>query len=607
MTIRTLILALSLTVALAATTAAQPSATAREASAVGQPDVWDDVSNYKGWPVSKLIVTGVDKGTTKQLRNGLNLARDGVMYRSRLREDIDRILLFLARRGYPYARVTPAVEPDEMKREIQLTLEIDKGPPVIIRSYGLENIPDEHLARIERALRLRAGDVFVDEQLATDIESVIEELKIEGHAHAKSAAAFVWFDTTAVGIRIVAVPGPVCYFREVTVQGVPEDLSTLAYTLVDIRRGERYEPRTEREARDFLSRTGLFRQIRLTLEESAEDSLDVLVDLQERKPRSIETAVGYWSDERFTGRIRWQHRNIFKRGRGTSFELVYNEFRQWGEWKTWWPALFGMKKSLGTYRLGVNSESEDSYDLLAPTSGISYGYNFTRRFSGTLSASMSRAEYDIKTDEKDFFQDPEGPVGWIEGRLTRDGTNNRIEPTGGSFVWLRFQWGPQGGVSEANWILVEGNGSYLFPIKATVLAVNARLGWAKPIEPATVLLPDRRFYAGGSVAHRGFYRRKLGPKDSNDLPLGGEVSTTGFLEFRFPIAWKFNGAVFLDWGQVWQTSEEVTANNIEIAVGPAIRIMTPVGPVRFDWGIRLTDYDTSQPKSAFHFAIGYPM
>ena len=82
---------------------------------------------------------------------------------------------------------------------------------------------------------------------------------------------------------------------------------------------------------------------------------------------------------------------------------------------------------------------------------------------------------------------------------------------------------------------------------------------------------------------------------------------TGFVEYRFPIVWKFNGAVFADWGQVWQYRGEATFDNIEIAIGPALRIMTPVGPLRFDWGYRLTDYDTSQPRSVFHFAIGYMM
>ena len=82
---------------------------------------------------------------------------------------------------------------------------------------------------------------------------------------------------------------------------------------------------------------------------------------------------------------------------------------------------------------------------------------------------------------------------------------------------------------------------------------------------------------------------------------------TGFVEFRFPLFWKLNGAIFADAGQVWRTRDDFTLDNIEIAVGPAIRIMTPVGPLRFDLGYRLTDYEPSQPEYAFHFAIGYPM
>jgi outer membrane protein insertion porin family len=607
MTMRTLISTLVVAAITAAAADAQPSASARRSAAAQESGVWDEVSNYKGWAVSKLVVTGTDHVSTGQVEHGLDLAENGVLYESRLREDIERIRLYLARRGYPYSRVTAAVEPDEKKQKVKLTLDVDEGPPVVIQSYTVDNIPRAQLARVESALRLHEGDVFVDDELKADIESVIEELKDQGHARAKATAAFVWVDTTAVDVRINAVPGPVCYFRRVTVQGVPGDLTALAYTLIDVQRGERYSTGIMKDARDFLGRAGLFRQIKLTLEDAAADSLDLVADLQERKPRSMEIAAGYWSDDRFTGRVQWQHRNFFRRGRGVSIELVYNQFRQWGELTSWWPALFGKKKSLGTARVGVNSESEISYDLLAPTAGISYGYNFTRRFSGTVSANISQATYDIKTDEKNFFLDSKGLVGWFEGRLTRDGTNDRIDPVRGSFTWLRFEWGPRGGVSESNWILVEANGSYMYPVKSTVLAINVHPGWAKPIEPSVLLLPDRRFYAGGSVSHRGFERRKLGPKDSNGLPLGGEVMVTGFFEYRFPLVWKFDGAAFLDWGQVWQTSETVTVRNIEVAVGPGLRIMTPVGPIRLDWGIRLTDFDKTQPRSVLHFAIGFPM
>jgi outer membrane protein assembly complex protein YaeT len=570
-------------------------------------DVWEEVSNYKGWPVARFELSGVDKDTAKQLSEGLDMADDeSGLYERHLREDIDRIKLYLARHGYPYARVQPGVEPHDERREITLVLEIDPGPAVTVHSYAPVAVPDEHVARVQAALRFRAGDVLIDEDLQSDVETVVEELKKEGHAHAQAAAAIEWLDTTSVDIRIVTAPGPVCYFRAVTVEGVPEDLIPLAHTLVDIKRGERFQPRTMTDAQNFLSRTGLFRQIRLTLETVLPDTLDLRVELKARDHRSIETGVGYWSDERFSGRVRWAHRNVFRRGRGTSIEIVYTQFRQWGEWSVWWPALFGSKKSIGTVRGGVNNENEDSYELLAPAVGVSYGYNFTRRSSATLSYTISRASYEIKTTESDFFENPKGPVAWFELRLSRDGTDDRIAPTEGTYTWLRVEFGPPGGISESNWILTELNGSYLLRLGATVLATNLRGGWGKPLGPATSLLPDRRFYAGGSTSHRGFFRRKLGPKDVNGAPLGGEVYATGFFEYRFPIAWKFNGAVFLDWGQVWQTRSGVD-DKIEIAIGPALRIVTPVGPLRFDWGIRLTDYDDTTSKSQFHFAIGYPM
>ena len=163
-------------------------------------------------------------------------------------------------------------------------------------------------------------------------------------------------------------------------------------------------------------------------------------------------------------------------------------------------------------------------------------------------------------------------------------------------------------MSEADWILGEISGTVHVPLKKRMLiAVNVRAGAAKPTGNAVVLLPDKRFYAGGSTEHRGFSRRQLGPKDENGLPLGGELMAIGFVEFRFPFVWKIEGAVFTDWGQVWRSDEDINVRNIEVAIGPAIRLATPVGPFRLDWGWRLTDHDTTESRWALHFAIGYPM
>lgn len=589
-------------------------AVASAASAVpGEVDVWDQVANFKGWKVSDVSIAGLDdtpllNNTSKRIAKGLALSEDdAVLYEKLLREDVARIRLLLARSGFPYAGITPRVEAVEDKRAIKLTFEIDSGPAVIVRSIDWNQVPEGLERDLEQHSTIRPGDTFSDETLAENVELVVDKLKTIGHAYAAASAKLDWGDSTTVDVTIVAAPGPVYYFSGVVIQGVSDDLIGLAHILVDIKEGERYHPEIIRDARDYLSRSGVFRQIRITLEQTAADSLDVHVDLQKRKPRSIETAVGYWTDEQWSGRIKWQHRDFFHRARGISFELQLTQFRRWGKASAWWPAIFGRKRSMGSIAAALNNENEDSYEKTAPGIGLSYGYTFTRNTVATIGYTVERASYDIKTTEKEVFQNAQGLVGWVTGRVTRDGMDDRINPTKGTFSWIVVEWGPKGGVSESNWVSVLGSGTAQFPIKKTVFATNLRLGWGVPIEPAKVLLPDRRFYGGGATDHRGFHRRKLGPKDVNGVPLGGEVLLTGFFEYRFPMFWKFDGAAFFDFGQVWQKDEYLRLDTIELAAGPALRLMTPVGPLRLDWGIRITNHDDTEPRSTFHFAIGYPM
>ncbi len=575
----------------------------------GQQDVWQYGRNFKGWQINSLRITGVDKSLASDLKKGLSLAgKEAVLYEQELLNDIDRIVLYLAKRGYPYAFVEIDVDRAGELREVDLILLVNTGPAVIARSTQITGMPDGVFDRTIRVPPFRDGDVFVESGLTDYTTEILEVLNNAGYARAKVSTSLNWADTVTVDIEIVTEPGHIYYFRRVAVTGVKKDLTDLAYTMIDIHEGDQFHPQLLTDARDYLSRLGLFRQIRLDVTDVEPDSLDLAVILGTRKPKSIEIAVGYWSDERFSGRLAWRHRNLLRHGRGLSIEFVGTQYRRYSDIMLWWPAPFGAKRSMWTVRLGINNENEDSYEKTAPGLGTTYSYLFTRTSGGTIGYFLERATYDIKTTEKYLFDDTEGLVAWFEGRLNRDGTDDRVKPSKGSFTWLRMQWGPDGGVSESSWILGEISGTYHIPMKNRMLiAVNARAGAAKPTGDAEVLLPDKRFYAGGSMNHRGFARRELGPKDINGLPLGGEFMAIGFIEWRFPLVWQLEGALFTDWGQVWQTNEDVNVRNIEIAIGPAIRLATPVGPFRLDWGWRVTNFDTTVPRWALHFAIGYPM
>ena len=577
-------------------------------AATEDPALWDEISNYRGWNVKSLSLTGIDKDLIKELEKGLELEDDeATLYERSLRRDAGRIRLFLALRGYPYSRVSASVSAIEDKREVEMVLDIALGPPVTVSFLEITGLPEHFREEVDETVKMKSGTVFSDGVMAADEMAVLEILRKAGHARARAVSLVEMTDTTTVRVLFEIDPGSVYYFDSFRVSGASDDLNELALISINIKKGERFEPKTVGDARNNLSSLQLFRQIRISLEDTAPDSLAMIVELSERQHRLIELAGGYWSDDGFSARVRWRHSNLFKRGRGSSIELSYTQYKKTGKWVSWWPALFNARV-VGTLRIGIDDISEDSFDKWAPGIGTSLTYSHTRKMKSSIGIVIELASYTLKTTESEYFEDPKGPIAWFFYRLIRDGTDDRINPTKGIYSWLNLEYGPEGGVSNSSYFGADISGTMHIPVTRTlVLATNLHLGSSTPISPSKVLLPDKRFYAGGSTSHRGFNRRKLGPLDENGLPLGGEVMMTGFVELRFPLFWKFNGAVFTDFGQVWKTHGDFTWDNIEIAVGPAIRIMTPVGPLRFDLGYRLTDYEPDEPEYAFHFAIGYPM
>ena len=144
------------------------------------------------------------------------------------------------------------------------------------------------------------------------------------------------------------------------------------------------------------------------------------------------------------------------------------------------------------------------------------------------------------------------------------------------------------------------------------------------------LIPvEDRFVTGGASSVRGYFENEIGSRtvvDSNGVGVpqivGGEVLLLGSAEARFPLVWILSGAVFMDAGNVWERPQDITVkrlftvtgrgagySDMRYSVGAGIRLNTPVGPVRFDYGWKLRrakpeERDLSSIRGTFHFSLG---
>ena len=358
-----------------------------------------DASAFKGWTTESIIIEGLDKQTASELKKGLELALPAGFLKTRrptffpqtLDNDLKRSLLFLARRGYPYATITPRFIPTPHSKQVALILEVNRGPAVRISTLSVVGVPNNLENIAPEALLIKSDSVFFDKDLQQSETALISLLSSNGYARAKVSSELEWEDSTRIAIRLNTLPGMMYYFGEVIVSGAPEDLIPLIKKVVTARRGILYNPEVLADSQKNLRLLDLFKRIRVGVQDGAADSLDVLVDVTMREPHRLETALRYWTDEQLDGSIWWKHRNLFKRGRGGSALASASFIQQKLEFSAWWPAIL-MARSRGTLTLGIENEIEESYELLSIGGSIGLNYDFSLQTRARIALIFSNID-----------------------------------------------------------------------------------------------------------------------------------------------------------------------------------------------------------------------
>jgi outer membrane protein insertion porin family len=563
-----------------------------------------EAAAYKGWKVTSIDVRGLDKKMASDLADGLVLSTKPDFYPQLLSDDIDRSMLFLARRGYPYASVSAAFEPDHRRKRLEVALDVDRGPPVVVRQVAVDGIPEGLMRPAGNLVTVKPGGVFTDENAARTTESLLSLLMNSGYARAEVTMNVEATDTGGVILGFDAEPGFVNYFRNVNVENASKDLVPLTGKVTDIRGGQRYSPKRIKDAQENLRRLDLYRRIRVGTEEVGSDSLDVVVDVAARRPQTIKARLSYWNDEGFRLGLSWRHRNLFRGGRGLFAGATASLLLQRFDVSSWWPALIA-PRTREAVSVIVEHQNEEAYGQLRRGVELSSSYFFTLDDNIRTAISVSNVDVDRKTTGEMDESVEEGLLTELYVRVNQNNTDDPFNPTTGTSSWSELTWAPNGVVSDNHYLLWEGSGStYMTVYEYTILALRLGVGLGTPTGASGSILASQRFYSGGANSMRGFRRRALGPKDAAGAPVGGEAKAEASFEIRQPLFWRIWGTLFADVGQVWRKLDDIRLDRMEVAVGPGIWLMTPVGPLRFDVAYRLTLWDESEPRWAYHLSIG---
>ena len=173
--------------------------------------------------------------------------------------------------------------------------------------------------------------------------------------------------------------------------------------------------------------------------------------------------------------------------------------------------------------------------------------------------------------------------------------------------------------------------------KNNSVALHTALGIAYPYGNSTILPYEKRYFSGGANSVRGWSVRELGPGSFQGsdgridfINQTGDIKLDLSVEYRTHLFWKFDGAAFIDAGNIWtirnykdqpggQFRFDEFWRQIAVAYGLGLRLNFNYFILRLDGGMKAihpayTDsrrhYPLVHPSFkrdfSFHFAVGMP-
>lgn len=464
---------------------------------------------------------------------------------------------------------------------------------------------------------LEEGKIVNLKQVNKCVQKLEEEYRSNGYILARVTDVHMEQDGT---LKVTVNEGLVEGFK------VKGNVKTKDYVITREMRLKVGEPFNAKDARRSMQRIynlGYFEDVNVKLNPGREpNSVEVEISVVEMNTGTFGIGAGYSSADGFVGMISLGDKNF--RGTGDKVNITWefggedNKNYDFTYTRPWLDSketaatlnLYDITNEYADYN--IDAEEIARYDkkrtgqeltLSRKTDSEFVTYYVTlKNRKDTYKGEADGYENDKNQYYEDQFQDSPYYEDWMpktaaERRAENFGTtrsvtfgtifdsrDNVYDPHEGKRMSYSLEWG---GAFGGDFDFVKLSTDYRYYYRAggeNVWALNLGAGYANGDMPLS-----QRFAMGGSDTLRGF----------EDDQFRGNSMLKATLEYRFPIVKRVQGVLFTDNGYAWDKrhEDEFDLGLIKNSFGVGLRINSPLGPVKLDYG-----YGDDGGK--FHFSFG---
>jgi outer membrane protein insertion porin family len=586
---------------------------------------------------------GLPEGKVRSLclTHAKSLFHSGRLVDDVLEDDRRAILGYYRTHGYMQAKVgEPAIAPGDRPGALRVALNLESGPQTRVGSRRLEGCAHTDPAEIEKLLETRAGEPYDPVKVEDDRVAVVNYYRDRGWTHvAVEPKVELTSDLSRAAVTQIITEGPREFFGKTIIRGNTRTRTERLRLPLRSSEGDPFSETKLLETQRELARTGVFQKVDVKPDppEPSTGTRNVVVDVTEGRPLSLLYGVGYQyedptGDESPFAILGIGYNNLFGTLRSVSLETRYAPLTGRGR------VFLNLRDP---YFLGADIPvTATAFYSREPIQKIDVRRRgvFVEGTRQVTARTRLGVRYEFQrisvgsTDPLDIAQlqpfDRSIAESTVGATLLYDRRDDPIDPHRGVFLstFAKDAFPVSFLSADAKYQKTYGQASAYVPVLGGVLAASVRAGVIHVSsacrESFNGCIPiAERFFSGGRTSDRGFdsniegipgetvdysiiqtsartpgtgdCRASIDPNHVFNCDLGprliGGSSIAGWnAEWRFPIAGDFGGTLFYDATQIWSDGrlrfQVEGRTGLRQSVGLGLRYLTPVGPLRLEYG-----------------------
>lgn len=545
----------------------------------------------------------------------------GTLKRDELQRDLDRIKAYYLDNGYLDVKVgEPEIRVVEARQKLEIDIRVEEGPQYRVGELGVTGNTVFSTEDVLKPLQIARQGIFSREVLQRDMLTLTDRYSERGYLFADVAPTInTDRENHIVDVGLEISEGKQAFLERIEIAGNTKSRDKVIRREIPLNEGDLYNSRLLARGRQNLNNLGFFEEVKIeTRRGTSEDRVDIDVLVKEKPTGSFSIGGGFSSTDGILGSGSISQNNFLGLGQRVSISAQIGARATRFVLDFFDPHILDTETSLdvSAFNQRMLFDQQIGFDQDTKGGAIAFGRRLYKELFGTLGYRYEHDRiFSVADTAPELIKKQKGTnsTGRVSAGLTLNLTDNRLDPTEGFTGAATYQIAGNflGGSNKFNRFNLDLG--YYHPlvwklvghVRGNLVVAGAYGGKDLPVQ--------ERIYLGGTTTVRGFKTFHLSPTETvtdasgvkREERIGGNKALYFNNEVMFPLyePLGLKGMVFFDAGNAFKEGESLSLTDLRPTAGGGVRVATPFGLVRIEWGLNL-DKRPGESSSAVHLTMG---